>query len=97
MSIILCSICLSDIPKERIKTGRDGKKYLNMTVSQMREPDKFDQTHTIFCSQTKEEREARADRTYLGKGKELVFDPVAATPESVDQMPVADSVDDLPF
>ena len=26
------SICLSDIPKEVIKEGKNGKKYLNITV-----------------------------------------------------------------
>ena len=36
----------------------------------MKQPDKYGNTHTIYMMQSKEEREARADRIYIGKGKE---------------------------
>lgn len=95
--LILGSICLSNIPKdEHIKLGKDGKKYLNICIAERREPDKHGNTHTIYVSQTKEEREAKTDKKYIGSGK--LYDPnPAPTPEQVAEMPTADDVDDLPF
>ena len=75
----------------------NGKKYMNITIATRREPDKYENTHTVFMSQTKEEREAGTGRIYIGSGKGFDFTPAATTPESVDQMPVASDTDDLPF
>lgn len=95
--LINASICVTDIPKSNIKLAENGKKYMNITIATRREPDKYENTHTVFMSQTKEEREARAERIYIGSGKGFNFTPNATTPESVDQMPVASDTDDLPF
>lgn len=95
--LINVSICLSDIPKEKIKQASNGKKYLNVAVARRREVNKFGQTHTVYVQQSKEEREANENRSYLGSGKEVVFGGSPVTAESVDQMPPADDHDDLPF
>lgn len=95
---ISISICLSDIPKDRIKAADNGKKYINLAVTRMKEPDKYEQTHTVFVSQSKEEREAREDKIYVGKGKEINFTPSGATVQSVESMPaMSPEEDDLPF
>lgn len=96
-NLILGSICLSDIPKEKIKAASNGKKYLNICIAERREPDQYGNTHTIYCSQEKEEREAKADKKYIGSGRAYNPQPAAATPEAVSQMPPADDVDSLPF
>jgi hypothetical protein len=95
MSLINISICLTDIPKDKIKTAKNGKKYMNFCVASLREESKYGDTHTVFVQQTKEEREAKTPVTFVGSGKEFV--PQAASVESVENMPLADSVDDLPF
>lgn len=96
--LINVSICLSDIPREKIKAADNGKKYLNICVSERREPDRYDNTHTVFVSQSKEEREARADKVYIGSGKVVVFSPPAGfTPEAVDSLQATAKIDDLPF
>ena len=95
--LINASICVTDIPKYKIKLAENGKKYMNITIATRREPDKYENTHTVFMSQTKEEREAGTGRIYIGSGKGFDFTPAATTPESVDQMPVASDTDDLPF
>lgn len=96
--LITLSVCLTDIPKEKIKQADNGKKYLNICVAKRRETDQYGNTHTVYVSQTKEEREAKADKVYIGSAKEYVFTPTAATSESVDAMPPADDNDDsLPF
>ena len=97
-NLILGSICLSDIPKEKIKAATNGKKYLNICIAERREPDQYDNTHTIYVSQDKEERDAKTNKCYIGSGRAYNPQPAAATPEAVDQMPPADVDDlDLPF
>lgn len=97
-NLILGSICLSDIPKDDyIKIGKDGKKYLNVCIAERREADPYGNTHTIYVSQTKEERNAQLKKCYIGSGRVYDPNPTAATPEAVAQMPPAEEVDDLPF
>jgi hypothetical protein len=96
MSLINISICLTDLPKDKIKqAGREGKKYINLCVASRKETDTYGNTHTVYVSQTKEEREAKTATVFVGSGKEFVPQPV--TVESVDEMPVADNSNDLPF
>lgn len=96
-SLVNVSVCLSDIPKDRIKVGKNGKKYLSITVSKLREPDNYENTHSVYVSQTKDEREQNVPRTYIGKGKEIVFHDAVPTPEEVNNLPAATELDDLPF
>jgi hypothetical protein len=98
MALINCSICLSDIPKEKIKLHDNGKKYLSVVVSDLREKDAYGNTHSIYVSQTREEREAKTDKIYIGKGKEVTFDhQPQPSIEAVADLPPAISSDDLPF
>lgn len=68
--MIVLDICLSDIPKDKITEARNGKKYCKMCLTEMREADQFGNQHTIYMSQSKEEREAKAAKVYVGKGKD---------------------------
>jgi RNA recognition motif-containing protein len=64
------SICLSDIPKEKITTSeKNGKKYLNISVWINDEPDQYNNNGSIQVSQTKEEREAQSKKLYIGNLK----------------------------
>ena len=81
------SICLSDIPKEKITVSeKNGKKYLSVTIWINDEVDKFNNNGSISVSQTKEERESKAAKKYIGNLK------FAAKQQAV---PVED--DGLPF
>ena len=54
--------------------------------------DQFGNTHYVAISQTKEEREAKSPKVYLGNGKEFVFsDGPAPAPAN------AGNDGDLPF
>lgn len=66
--MIVLDICLSDIPKDRIKEGTNGKKYVKLTLSEMRQADRWGNTHTLYVTQTKDEREAKAEKQWVGKG-----------------------------
>ena len=93
--MINISICVSDIPKELIKKHENGKSYMNITVAPKKEVDKFGNTHTVYMSQTKEQREAKNEKYYIGSGKEIIFNnnhstaPTASVPHPAD--------DNLPF
>ena len=91
MSIINMSINLSKIDKSKLIEGKKGK-YLNITVGGNRDgEDQYGNTHYAFQSQSKEEREAKADKNYLGNGKEFVFDNETKTET------VSNDDEDLPF
>ena len=101
-SIIKTSINLSEIPKDKIILGKKGK-YLPVTITVNDEPDQFGNQGPIVVAQTKEERDAKEKKTYLGN-VQVVWtngDNVAAAPRD-DQpqqaAPVGASVEeDLPF
>jgi len=67
-SIIKASIDLNKIPKEKIFVGKKGK-YLPITITVNDEPDQFGNQGPVIVDQTKEEREAKAPKTYLGNCK----------------------------
>ena len=103
-SIIKTSINLNEIPKDKIYVGKKGK-YLPITITLNDELDQFGNQGPVVVEQTKEERDAKAPKTYLGNVKVVWTngDNVAVAPRT-DQ-PVAQAapaaaaapVDDLPF
>ena len=100
-SIIKASIYLNDIPKDKIYVGKKGK-YLPITITLNDEIDQFGNQGPVVVEQSKEEREAKVAKTYLGNVKVVWTngDNVAAAPRQDQQAqaaPVAQPVDDLPF
>lgn len=70
--MFLFSICIDAIPETHVKTGKDGKVYLNnLILAKKKETDQYGQDVTIFASQTKEEREAKQPRKFVGNGKTI--------------------------
>ena len=102
-SIIKASINLSEIPKDKIITGKKGK-YLPVTITINDELDQFNNQGPVVVAQTKEEREAKQKKIYLGN-VQVVWtngDNVAAAPREDQPMqaaPVGQAApaDDLPF
>jgi len=100
-SIIKTSINLNNIPKDKIFNGKKGK-YLPITITLNNEPDQFGNQGPVVVEQTKEERDAKTSKTYLGNVKVVWTDgnnvdrapydnnqPQAAPAPKVDE--------DLPF
>jgi hypothetical protein len=99
-SIIKTSINLNNIPKDKIIEGKKGK-YLPITITINDELDQFGNNGPVIVAQSKEEREAKEKKTYLGN-VQVVWtngDNVAAAPRQDQQQaaPVAAPADDLPF
>ena len=67
-SIIKTSIDLNKIPKDKIYQGKKGK-YLPITITLNNEPDQFGNQGPVVVEQTKDERDAKAEKTYLGNVK----------------------------
>jgi hypothetical protein len=95
--MITVSLCLTDIPKDKIKQAANGKKYINLILSERRETGKFGETHTLIVSKTKEEREANAETVYVGSGTLYVPKTEVISPAAIDDLPLAEEIDDLPF
>ncbi len=103
-SIIKTSINLNDIPKDKIYVGKKGK-YLPITITINDDLDNFGNQGPVIVSQSKEEREAKAPKTYLGN-VQVVWtngDNVAAAPrdgqaqQAAPPPPKSIVEDDLPF
>jgi len=67
--LISLSIDLSKIDKSKIKTSDKGGQYYDVTISVNDEVNKFGQDVSMYESQSKDEREAKASKKYLGNGK----------------------------
>ncbi len=68
--IIKASINLNAIDKSKIIEGKKGK-YLPITITVNDEPDQFGNQGPVCIEQSKEEREAKVAKTYLGNVKVL--------------------------
>ena len=76
MKIIAASIDLSKIDKSKIVTTdkdgnqfKNGAKYLNIDIIVNDEKNQYGQDTSISHSQSKEEREAKEKKVYIGNGK----------------------------
>ena len=66
--IIKASLNLSAIDKSKIIEGKKGK-YLPITITVNDEPDQFGNQGPVTMDQSKEEREAKTPKQYLGNVK----------------------------
>ena len=99
-SIIKTSINLSEIPKDKIFVGKKGK-YLPITITLNDDVDQFGNQGPVVVEQTKEEREAKAAKTYLGNVKVVWTNGNNVTTAPRDNQPSATpeavKPEDLPF
>lgn len=95
--MITISICLSDIPEEKITKAKNGKNYINLVMFENRETDKFGNTHNIQISKTQEEREARVPTVYVGNGKVQAQKNQSKAQSDNSGVPGHPPKEDLPF
>ena len=101
--IIKANINLNNIPKEKIYKGKKGN-YLTLAITVNDEPDQFGNQGPVIVDQTKEEREAKVAKTYLGNCKVVwtngTFpDPIPFGTNGQTAAPAKPAVEeeDLPF
>jgi hypothetical protein len=69
MSALLnVSLRVDSLPKEKFVMGKDGKVFYNFTLAINDEANQFGQNVSAYDSQTKEERDAKKQKSYLGNG-----------------------------
>jgi hypothetical protein len=105
-SIIATSIDLTKIPKDKIIEGKKGK-YLPITITLNDELDQFGNNGPVVVQQTKEERDAKTEKVYLGNVKVVWTNDVnvgvapkegmPAQPAAAQPAAAAPANDDLPF
>ena len=100
-SIIKASINLNAIPKDKIFVGKKGK-YLPITITINDELDQFGNQGPVVVEHTKEERDAKAPKTYLGNVKVVWsngtnVEPAPRDNNSAPAPAPAAAEDDLPF
>jgi hypothetical protein len=101
-SIINASINLNDIPKDKIINGAKGK-YLPITIVLNDDFDKFGNQGPITVGQSKDERDSKAPKVYLGNVKVLWSNGQNVGPAPKEGFPpqstkkAAMVEDDLPF
>lgn len=89
------SICVSDIPKDRILKHENGKMYLQVATYDYDEPDRFDNDFSVSLPLTKEEIETKKQggevkRVFIGNGR--------IWPDKEKMQPASEEdLDDLPF
>jgi len=99
-AIVNLSLNLDNIDKSKVIKGKKGS-YYNVTLSINDEESQFGDNVSAFDSQSKEERDAKSKRNYIGNGKVVWTDGTinAVTTNLQPQQEVqAETADlDLPF
>jgi beta-xylosidase len=96
-TVITASIELTKIDKSKI-FEKEGRKWLSLSIS-VNDETNYGNNVGISHNQSKEEREAKTPKTFIGNGKVVWTDGVVKLAEKEGQPPsIMDQVkDDLPF
>ena len=102
--LISASIDVSKISKDKLVKGAKGT-YLNITISINDEIDQYGNQVGIYESQSKEDREAKEKKNYLGNGKIAWSSEGGSADKAVapasrptpPPAPVIEEGDELPF
>ena len=104
MKVISGSINLSKIPKERIKRTdkngvpfSNGAQYLDVQILVNDKQDQYGNDVQIIVGQTKEEREAKSAKTYLGNAKVVWSNDSQKQEPKEEVFQVKDNTDGMPF
>tara|TARA_R110000803_G_scaffold1617_9_gene5160 strand:+ start:2294 stop:2614 length:321 start_codon:yes stop_codon:yes gene_type:complete len=104
-AIINGSIDVAKLPKEKFIKGKNGAVWYNFTIA-VNDETRYGNNVAFMDSQTKEEREAKVAKNYLGNGKVVWTDDKIVLAER-EEKPAFESAtkthltepatDDLPF
>ena len=98
-TLITGSIRVDKLPKEKFIKGKDGAVYYNFTIS-VQDETRYGNNVAFLDSQTKEERNAKVQKNYLGNGKVVWTDGTVTLAEREEkqlEVAVDEQSGDLPF
>lgn len=95
--LLAISIDVTKLDKSKFVAGKKGT-YANLTISVNDQDDAYGNNVSVWEGQTQEEREAKADRNFIGNGK-VVWKGEDKSSQSSKTAPKKAAVvhDDLPF
>ena len=97
-ALINVSLRVDKLPKEKFVQGKDGAVFYNFTVAVNDESNQWGQNVSLTDSQTKEEREAKKPKSYLGNGNVIWTNGTIQLAEKKEGVATKEVVsDDLPF
>lgn len=97
------SLCLSDLPRDHMTKGNNGKLYMNLTIAMRKEPDQWGRDLKVYVTPTKKDKENHSAKVYVGGGKTFIFAENQSASPTDDEInaiippPEANEKSDLPF
>lgn len=97
------SLCLSDMRKDHMTRGRNGKIYISLTVAMRKELDQWGRDLKVYETPTSDDRNKNLPKNYVGGGKSIIFVHDAAESPSDEELnniipPIEpNEKEDLPF
>ena len=95
-TLINARIRVDKMPKEKFYKGKDGAIYYSFSIA-VNDETRFGNNVAITDSQTKEEREAKKPKNYLGNGSVVWTDGNVTLAERESKPATQTVVEDLPF
>jgi hypothetical protein len=97
-ALINLSLRVDKLPKEKFVQGKDGAVYYNFTIGVNDDSNQYGQNVSATDSQTKEEREAKKAKTYLGNGNVVWTDGNIKLADKKAEVTAKEEISsDLPF
>jgi hypothetical protein len=96
-ALINLSLRVDKLPKEKFVSGKDGAVYYNFTIGVNDDSNQYGQNVSATDSQTKEEREAKKPKTYLGNGNVVWTDGNIKVADKKVEVTAKEVESDLPF
>ena len=104
LDLNILAIPANKLKVRKLKNG-DKAAFCNLILAERKEEDQYGNTHTVFISQTKEERDAQTPKIYIGSAKLIGAETATANPfanlepteKTAETEKTATINDDLPF
>jgi hypothetical protein len=97
-ALINLSLRVDKLPKEKFVQGKDGAVYYNFTIGVNDDSNQYGQNVSATDSQTKEERDAKKTKSYLGNGNVVWTDGnIKLADKKVEVTAKEEISSDLPF
>ena len=96
-ALINLSLRVDKLPKEKFVQGKDGAVYYNFTIGVNDDSNQYGQNVSATDSQTKEEREAKKPKSYLGNGNVVWTDGNIKVADKKVEATAKEVESDLPF
>lgn len=107
MIILSGSICLDDIPKDKITKSKNGKRYLNISQYLNNDLNNYGNHGSIYVKQNQSEIDSKANMQFIGNSKVVFTDGVmpnvaernnnAPQQQTTKQVVEEEEESDLPF